>query len=75
MKLKLGDIVHIEFLDHCQTDDLLATMPVETFGRVAKEDSLHIWTVAWGEKAGLTSDAVTFCTVKSTITRLRKLKG
>lgn len=78
MKVKVGDIVKVTFLDHCAIqggDTPLVPLRFETYGRVIVAHKDYLTLATWIDPAGSVDDNTeTFVILRSTIEQLRRLR-
>lgn len=77
MKLKLGDIVRLVILDHCDQDanDPEGPLVFEVFGRIVREAKTSYSLQWWGSEDGVVNgDTDMVCILKSAIIKRKVLK-
>lgn len=75
--MKPGQVVRIEFLDHCMNEGLEGTDPVlcEVFGRIFKVSKDHVVVVSWGVMDPTrASGCEVFTVLRSTILKVKVLR-
>ena len=75
-KVVLGDIVHLEFLDHCYRQGVDAEGPIkcEVFGRVVRITPKWFTIASWQEVGVLDGNTESFLILRSTLLKVAVLK-
>ncbi len=73
MRIEVGDIAHIVFLDHAEGDK---EIKFELFGRIHKKDRKTVTVICWGYVSDEQIDDNVHCytILRSTILEYHKLK-
>lgn len=73
--MKLGQVVHLVFDDHCMGGKPGEPIVCEVFGRIVEKNEKYVTVASWLEYGGKVDDnSETFTIVRSTIKKVRVLK-